>query len=74
MNRFFIHGLLNDEMQLIRTLHLLDLLAFCFGMVLFPFISEHGEDAVGQEYRKAQTPDKGNGVEEVGVAGPGINP
>lgn len=43
-------------------------------MVLFPLVAEDGEDAVGQQDREAQTPDESDGVEKVGVTGPGINP
>lgn len=49
------------------TLHLFDFLAPRVGVVLLPFVAEDSKDAVGEEDRKPQAPDEGDGVEEVGV-------
>lgn len=55
-------------------LHLFDLFAPRFWVVLLPFVSEGSEDAVGEEDRKPQAPDESDGVEKVGVAGACVDP
>lgn len=43
-------------------------------MVLLPFVSEDSKDAIGEEDGESQTPDERDGVKEVGVTGPCVDP
>ena len=50
------------------------ILALHLGPLHLPLVPQHGKQRVAHNDRQAQAPDQGDGVEEVGVAGAGVDP
>ena len=78
----FLVGLRDREKRrkLKRVLFLLsvsytpDILALHVWTLDFPFISQHSKESVSDEYGQTQTPDQGDGIEEIRISGAGVYP
>ena len=51
-----------------------NVLAFHVRSLDLPLVSQNSEESVANQYSQTEAPDEGDGVEEVGVTRPGINP
>lgn len=60
--------------QLFGCLYLSDVFSLHLGPLNFPFVSKHREKRIRNNLGQAETPDKSDGIEEVGVAGARIDP
>ena len=58
----------------VRCLYLPHILAFHLRPLELPFISEDSKEGVCQYKHKTETPNEGDGVEKVRIAGAGVDP
>lgn len=64
----FVHG----EHRLVLDLH--SIFPNAVLTFHFPLIPKDGIDEIGEQYEQSQRPDKGDCVEEVGIAAPSCDP
>ena len=60
--------------SILGCLYLSDILALHLRSLDLPFVSKYGEKGIRNDLGQAETPDKGDGIEEVGVAGTCVYP
>ena len=59
---------------MVGWLYLSDVFALHLRPLDLPFVAEDGEERIRYDFGQAETPDEGDGVEEVRVAGTGVDP